>query len=52
MLVKAAHMISHTAFMNIDYFNKKLLYIAMSKSTQKSNINFIDTYLQPEIGYI
>ena len=24
----------------------------MSRSTKKSNINFIDTYLQPEIGYI
>ena len=34
------------------YFNKKLLYTAMSISTQKSNINFIDTYLQPETGYI
>ena len=34
------------------YFNKKLLCSAMSRSTQKSNINFIDTYLQPEIGYI
>ena len=34
------------------YFNKKLLYTAMSRSTKKSNINFIDTYLQPETGYI
>jgi len=34
------------------YFDKKLLYTAMSKSTKKSNINFIDTYLKPEIGYI
>ena len=24
----------------------------MSRSTKKSNINFIDTYLQPETGYI
>ena len=34
------------------YFNKKLLYTAMSRSTQKNNVNFIDTYLQPETGYI
>ena len=34
------------------YFDKKLLYTAMSRSTQKQNINFIDTYLKPEIGYI
>ena len=34
------------------YFDKKLLYTAMSRSTKKSNINFIDTYLKPEIGYI
>jgi predicted GIY-YIG superfamily endonuclease len=34
------------------YFNKKLLYTAMSRSTQKSNINFIDICLEPVIGYI
>jgi tRNA A37 threonylcarbamoyladenosine biosynthesis protein TsaE len=34
------------------YFDKKLLYTAMSRSTQKSNINFIDTYLKPSKGYI
>ena len=34
------------------YFDKKLLYTAMSRSTQKQNINFIDTYLKPSKGYI
>ena len=34
------------------YFNKKLLYTAMSRSTNKSNINFIDIYLKSEVGYI
>jgi hypothetical protein len=34
------------------YFNKKLLYTAMSRSTNKCNINFIDIYLKSEIGYI
>ena len=34
------------------YFDKKLLYTAMSSSTQKQNINFIDTYLKPSKGYI
>ena len=34
------------------YFDKKLLYTAMSRSTQKSYVNFIDTYLQHETGYI
>ncbi len=34
------------------YFNKKILYTAMSRSTNKSNINFIDIYLKSEVGYI
>ena len=34
------------------YFDKKLLYTAMSRSTNKSNINFIDIYLKSEVGYI
>ena len=34
------------------YFCKKLLYTAMSRSTKKSNINFIDIYLNSEVGYI
>ena len=34
------------------YFNKKLLYTAMSRSTNKNNINFIDIYLKSEVGYI
>jgi hypothetical protein len=34
------------------YFDKKLLYTSMSRSTNKSNINFIDIYLKSEVGYI
>jgi len=34
------------------YFDKKLLYTAMSRSTNKSNINFIDIYLKSEVGYL
>ncbi len=34
------------------YFDKKLLCTAISRSTNKSNINFIDIYLKSEVGYI
>jgi hypothetical protein len=34
------------------YFDKKLLYTAMSRNTNKRNINFIDIYFKSEVGYI